>query len=111
VAEADASILRAAAAYADLLDASGEQDLAAEWAEALAEVDPEGLLGIGDGPQVTFSEEELAAPADEPEEGAEEPPTAVGSAPQTFAADVEAEVAELLGETEAGGEADGPATH
>jgi hypothetical protein len=111
VAEADVSILRVAAAYTELLGAAGEQDSAAEWAEALAAVDPEGLLGIGDGPQVTFSEEDVAAPTDEPGDPAEDPADLLDSGPETFAADVEAEVAELLGETETGDEGEGPATH
>lgn len=110
VAEADESSLRIAAAYSDLLTELGEHDRAAEWAEALAQVDPEGLLGSGDGPQVTFSEEDVAAPVDEPEEGAEAPTDAPEPAPETFAADVEAEVAELLGETETGDDG-GPTTH
>jgi hypothetical protein len=122
VPEADGPTLRIAAAYADLLAAQGEQDRAADWAAALGQVDPEGLLGIGEGPQVTFLEEEFEEPDgdhedDEPTRSSEQD-GAAGEAsvevetavPGGFAADVEAEVAELLGETgghaEEGGDAE-----
>jgi tetratricopeptide (TPR) repeat protein len=110
VADADATTLRIAAAYADLLAVQGEQDRAEEWVAALAEVDPEGLLGIGEGPQVTFSEEDGEEPTDDevddapgssPADGSpgdEAPDAGEPSTPGDFAAEVEAEVAELLGE-------------
>jgi tetratricopeptide (TPR) repeat protein len=101
VADAGPTTLRIAAAYADLLNALGEHEQATRWVEALAEVDPEGLLGLGDGPQVMFSEEELPEPADASaapvEEVSDEPRT---SDAESFAAEVEAEVAELLGESD-----------
>jgi hypothetical protein len=104
VAEAGAPTLRLAAAYADLLAALGEEDRAAQWTEALVEVDPEGLLGVGEGPEVTFSEEEVATFDDAFHDGlealAEQPAGEDRSGQQTFAAEVEAEVAELLGETD-----------
>ena len=102
VADADAATLRLAAAYADLLVELGEADRAAEWTAALVEVDPEGLLGVGDGPQVTFTEEDVLAPSDG--SAASTADVSGESAPEeeSFAAEVEAEVAELLGETDDG---------
>jgi tetratricopeptide (TPR) repeat protein len=138
--DADASVLRLAAAYADLLRGTGDETAAEEWTEALAVADPENLLGVAERAEVEFSEEDLP---DEPREGelSEEPADdaanagsdtdvpSVGEAhvdeadldeadlddsdrgedPAGFRAQVEAEVAELLGETGAGeGEETGP---
>ncbi len=105
----DPSQLRVAAAYADLLEAQGETDAAAEWSAVVAAATPEDDVEFG---EVDFDELELD---DEPAE-AEEPPTAepTPEAPEVverlpeddedlgadFNAQVEAEVAELLGETE-----------
>jgi hypothetical protein len=103
LADADPAILRLAAAYADLLRSQGAADLAEAWTEAIAAADPENLLGIAEGPEIEFTEIEF--PEDEPEPTSEtaeagEPATA---APADFHAEVEAEVAELLGETETAG--------
>ncbi|MGY1683444.1 tetratricopeptide repeat protein [Geodermatophilus sp. SYSU D01176] len=111
----DPAVLRLSAAYADLLEASGEDALAQEWQAAVAAHTPED-------PDVEFSEEELPAPVEEPAEAGgertEQPSTTaepadadVGAvradrresdepdpADYDFDSDVEAEVAELLGE-------------
>jgi hypothetical protein len=112
-------VLRVSAAYADILEAAGESALAAEWHAAVAAHTP-------DESDVEFSEEELpvvdVAPAVEaaeaPVDGA--PSDADddsggddsggddagsdddgdGSGAYDFHEDVEAEVAELLGETD-----------
>ena len=105
---ADPDQVRIAAAYADLLEAQGETEAAAAWAEAVAAATPED--------DVEFSEVEVddvveGDGADEPEPSAEgsEPaaPEVVERLPEDdedlgadFNAQVEAEVAELLGETE-----------
>jgi tetratricopeptide (TPR) repeat protein len=115
----DPAVLRLSAAYADLLEAAGESALAEEWQAAVAAHTPEEV-------DVEFSEEELpegdAAPVveDAEEPGADagdaaDPPGSAGPADADgdtdasedddltaydFDEDVEAEVAELLGETE-----------
>ena len=110
---ADPAVLRLSAAYADLLEASGEEALAEEWQAAVAAHSPEEV-------DVEFSEEELRAPVEAAAEvggdRTEEPSTAAERAdadagnpededaePQDpddydFDEDVEAEVAELLGD-------------
>ncbi|MGY1691316.1 tetratricopeptide repeat protein [Geodermatophilus sp. SYSU D01105] len=103
----DPATLRLAGAYADLLEAAGEAALAREWSEVVAAHTPEE-------PDVEFSEEEL--PGEEPTPAPEaipEPQAAAelgaGSStppiPETdddqepvLEEDIEAEVAELLGE-------------
>ncbi len=121
---ADPARLRIASAYADLLRESGEEDLAAEWLGAIAAADPEDRVGAVErlGIEVTeieVAEEDTGDPeepltvavdragaeggdADGPEaSGLEEALAAEpGNAGADFDADVEAEVAELLGETE-----------
>jgi hypothetical protein len=100
----DALKVRIAAAYADLLAAQGESEAAEEWSAVVAAATPED--------DVEFSEIEV----DDESAGPEDPP--VGelqrAAPEVverlpeddedlgtdFNAQVEAEVAELLGETE-----------
>ena len=107
---------RLAAAYAELLAASGEGDLAELWRAAVAAAEPEDL-------GVEFTEVEIDMPeeADAEEAEAETPgPEAVGGPPEQAPAagaeptpdpaaadedlvlddDIEAEVAELLGEIE-----------
>jgi hypothetical protein len=92
--------VRIAAAYADLLEAQGESDAAAAWSEAVAAATPED--------DVEFSELEIDDEADGPEEEpAVTAPEVVERLPEDdedlgadFNAQVEAEVAELLGETE-----------
>jgi tetratricopeptide (TPR) repeat protein len=120
----DPAVLRLSAAYADLLEAAGEGALAQEWQAAVAAHTPEEV-------DVEFSEEELpegdASPA---VEDAEEPGAAAGDPADPsrtaepadadgdtdasedddltaydFDEDVEAEVSELLGETDGSGDA------
>jgi hypothetical protein len=98
---ADPATLRLAAGYADLLRDEGDTELAERWADAVAAADPENLLGVADAPGVQFWEEELPQESAEPEapaqpERAEEPE--VPEDERSFEDDVEAEVAELLGE-------------
>ena len=95
----DPTVLRVATAYADLLAAGGEDEAAAQWQAAVAAHTPEE-------PDVEFSEEELpvapeavdgvGTPADEASPGVVD---AEDDADYDFAEDVEAEVAELLGDT------------
>jgi tetratricopeptide (TPR) repeat protein len=122
VQDADSATLRLAAAYADLLRDQGASDLAELWTAALMAADPENLLGIAEVPEIEFSEEELSA-GPEREPGAEaavtessvtgtadvDPlPGSRDGADANLQSEVEAEVAELLGETEPaeGGEDD-----
>jgi tetratricopeptide (TPR) repeat protein len=119
---ADPSRLRIASAYADLLQAQGQEELAAEWLTAIAAADPEDLIGAIDRLGIEFTEVEefqlgdvdLADgdAADDAAEGDED--SATSSVPErveelpeddhglgrSFDEDVEAEVAELLGEIE-----------
>ncbi|TFV53992.1 hypothetical protein E4P41_20255 [Geodermatophilus sp. DF01-2] len=127
---ADPVTLRLATAYADLLDAAGEGPLSEEWHAAVAAHIPEE-------PDVEFSEEELPQPlpapaAEEVRRAATEDGTEDGTEDDTeghaetvperevpvpgdedrgydFDEDVEAEVAELLGE--AGAPEDDDAEH
>ncbi|SDZ15065.1 hypothetical protein SAMN05660209_04845 [Geodermatophilus africanus] len=109
----DPSALRLAAAYADLLEAAGDDAGAEHWRAAVAVYTPEE--------DVEFAEEELPVPdavpaadeepaavvpaagvpeaADEDVEGTDEAGGAV-TGDHDFHDDVEAEVAELLGETD-----------
>lgn len=92
--------MRVAAAYADLLEAQGESVAAAAWSEAVEAATPED--------DVVFGELELDDAAAGPEvEPAPAAPEVVERLPEDdedlgadFVALVEAEVAELLGETE-----------
>lgn len=92
--------LRLAAGYADLLRELGEEQEAERWLAALAGADPENLLGLADAPEVEFSGEDLEGLEDEDEalpavsDAAATPPGGLD-----LQADIEAEVAELLGET------------
>ncbi|MGY1604345.1 tetratricopeptide repeat protein [Geodermatophilus sp. SYSU D00815] len=108
---ADPGRLRVAAAYADLLADQGDEGRAAVWREAVAEADPDDVAGLGDGPAVVFSEEPVEEPAvEEPaveEPAVEEPSAEELSVPLPaldeddeldLGDDIEAEVAELLGE-------------
>jgi tetratricopeptide (TPR) repeat protein len=121
--------LRLASAYADLLEIQGEHERATEWLIAIAGADPEDLTGALDRLGIEFTDLEdddvdgledhdadgLAAEADEKAEDAERPqPSADPAAPEvvtplpeddhglgrSFDEEVEAEVAELLGETD-----------
>jgi tetratricopeptide (TPR) repeat protein len=125
----DPTVLRLATAYADLLEAAGEAAVAEQWRATVAAHTPEE--------DVEFSEEELPAADPAPDEDpaevgtTPEPAVPVEAAEDTedrdsgeegdldvdgdveaghydFAQDVEAEVAELLGENDA---AEGDAEH
>ena len=125
----DPAVLRLSVAYADLLAAAGEDTRAEEWQAAVAAHTPDEV------DDVEFSEEELSeadaasavddteGPAATAGEPADAPATAeptgadddldsgddldddLDSADYHFAEDVEAEVAELLGETDGSGDA------
>jgi hypothetical protein len=104
---ADAGRIRIAAAYADLLEAEGETERAAEWAAALEAADPEAVAGSVEFLEDEFGEDDVAdeglaeGGADRSEPTVE--PTDVPAqahAARSFDEEVEAEVAELLGETE-----------
>ena len=86
----DEGRLRLAVAYGDLLRAQGEEELAERWSTAVAERAPELLADFEERFGVAFGEEEL------PEETPDATPDPVPS--RSFHAEVEAEVAELLGE-------------
>jgi tetratricopeptide (TPR) repeat protein len=97
----DSARVRLAAAYADLLDAAGETELAAKWAAAVAAAEP-------DDEDVLFSEEYLT---DEPQDGDTGPDVSddvedvdvedrVEDDEPDLTEDIEAEVAELLGENQ-----------
>jgi tetratricopeptide (TPR) repeat protein len=117
---ADTSLLRIASAYADLLQSQGQEDAAAEWLTAIAAADPEDLVGAVDRLGIEFTEVELDLGdidlVDEGDEASEVGPTAperVEELPEddhglglSFDQEVEAEVAELLGETEPAGTAE-----
>jgi hypothetical protein len=129
----DPARLRLAAAYADLLQAQGEEVLAGTWLSAIAAVDPDNLTGAVDGPGIEFIdlEDEFDGDLDEePVSGAESQgeveassaapdrsavPEVVEELPEdthglgkSFDDDVEAEVAELLGEIEPPASDDSP---
>jgi tetratricopeptide (TPR) repeat protein len=120
--------LRLASAYADLLEAQGETARATEWLTAIAAADPEDLTGAVDRLGIEFTDlddEDLddeslvldegvtepdsdASHVDEaglaatPPESVEELPEDDHGLGRSFDEDVEAEVAELLGETSTG---------
>ncbi len=137
--EGDDVRLRFAAAYADLLHALGEEELAQQWRDAITAVDPDALA---DSVEFTDLDDELdddelddedAASSEVDPEDAElgdadtleaaieaefersdaEGPVAEGAdfptAGRSFQDEVEAEVAELLGETGEGADEDSPA--
>jgi hypothetical protein len=99
---ADVSRLRIASAYADLLRAQGEEALADEWLVAVAAADPDDVTGAVERLGVEFTEIDI----EEDEAAAEAPAPPASAAPEesrpqrTFDEEVEAEVAELLGESE-----------
>jgi tetratricopeptide (TPR) repeat protein len=119
----DQAQLRLASAYADLLEAEGEEAAAAEWLTAVAAADPEDLTGAVDRLGIEFTEIDLLDDEDDSVQGGvedtpgEQAPETVQRLPEddhglgrSFDEDVEAEVAELLGETEppeTGSSADG----
>jgi hypothetical protein len=121
---ADPSRLRIASAYADLLQAQGQEDVAAEWLTAIAAADPDDLIGAVDRLGIEFTEVELdlgdvdlldedGANEDGANDNSSAPPERVEELPEddhglglSFDQEVAAEVAELLGETEPQPEAD-----
>jgi tetratricopeptide (TPR) repeat protein len=126
---ADPSRLRIASAYADLLQAQGQEDAAAEWLTAIAAADPDDLIGAVDRLGIEFTEVELdlgdvdlldedganedGANEDGADDNSSAPPERVEELPEddhglglSFDQEVAAEVAELLGETEPQPEAD-----
>ncbi|HET6392963.1 MAG TPA: hypothetical protein VFG13_09120 [Blastococcus sp.] len=122
----DTARLRLASAYADLLVTQGEDDRAMDWLVAIAGADPEDITGAVERLGIEFTDleddlddlDDADGGADAPEDGtavpaagqpADEstPPEVVEQLPEddhglgrSFDEDVEAEVAELLGETE-----------
>jgi hypothetical protein len=126
LAGADAARLRIASAYADLLHDLGEQESATEWLTAIAAADPEDLVGAVGRLGIEFTEldgfegdEQVPEGDEQVPEGDEQVPEGEdiadaadlseledtlaqqsGNAGASFDADVEAEVAELLGEVE-----------
>jgi hypothetical protein len=123
---ADSARLRIASAYADLLSDLGEDDLATVWLTAVAAADPEDLVGAVDRLGIEFTEVEDDEAEHDEADTADEDPSELeesladepGNVGADFDADVEAEVAELLGEIDppsgsgSGAEAeDGSAPH
>ncbi len=128
---ADSLRLRLASAYADLLEAQGEQALATQWLTAIAAADSEDVTGALDRLGIEFTEVDDEHPElrDDPEleggpvgleearhVGAASSPEAVEELPEdahglgrNFDEDVEAEVAELLGEVDPPAAEDQPA--
>ena len=121
---ADPARLRLAAAYADLLRAQGEEESAGAWLSAIAAADPDNTAGAVDHVEIEFIdlgeelddvvEDEQSRSDSQPEVEADVDPSGGGAAPevvdelpedahglgQSFDDEVEAEVAELLGEVE-----------
>jgi hypothetical protein len=100
----DAKQVRVAAAYADLLEEVGEDAAAAEWSAAVAAATPEDDVEFG---ELEFEDDVVAAAEATRDEPAATAPEVVERLPEDdedlgadFDAQVEAEVAELLGETE-----------
>ena len=121
----DPARVRLAAAYADLLQAQGQEELAGTWLAAIAAADPDNLTGAVDGPGIEFVDledefdgdvDDTPAPAAESQDevqassdaaGVSGAPEVVEELPEdthglgkSFDEEVEAEVAELLGEIE-----------
>ncbi|WP_171057997.1 hypothetical protein [Modestobacter altitudinis] len=120
----DLGQLRLATAYGDLLDARGDSELAREWYAAIAAADPDDLTGVSelfaeDLDELSVDEDDDAADdADEDDDEADADTAVGGSADATAESaddelgraladevggdvtedDIEAEVAELLGE-------------
>ncbi len=99
----DPGRLRLAVAYADLLRAQGEDDPADRWTAAVVELAPELIEGPGGGDDVVFGEEDVEQQAEvgDLSDAAHDAGTDDEELPagRSFAEEVEAEVAELLGET------------
>lgn len=95
---AGTSRLRLASAYADLLRAQGEDERSDEWLAAIAAADPDDEIGALERLGVEFADEDGDGDVDG-DHSAEAAADVVPSAGRDFDAEVEAEVAELLGET------------
>jgi hypothetical protein len=99
LSDSDPGRLRLALAYADLLRDTGDADLAERWVLAVAELDPDLVSAATGRVEVEFSEldvdEAEAAVGDDDLPEDEVGPISGAS----FDAEVEAEVAELLGES------------
>jgi hypothetical protein len=109
---ADSGRLRLAVAYADLLRAEGQEEAAERWTAAVAEVAPDLVEDADERLGVVFDEVDFDENADAdadvagaaldeqllPGEDDLEDLTGPGSDERSFAEEVEAEVAELLGE-------------
>jgi hypothetical protein len=127
--EADPHRLRVAAAYADLLQEMGEEQLAEEWHSAVAAAEPDDMdieftelefedddTDLADVAVSTDSSETDGADGDTDRSELEESLAGEpGNSGAGFDAEVEAEVAELLGEIdvpaeETGASGDDPAT-
>ena len=131
----DTARLRLASAYADLLVTQKEDDRAMDWLVAIAGADSEDITGAVErlGIEFTDLEDDLVDVDDADDDGADEaadeavaptaeqstddstPPEVVEQLPEddhglgrTFDEDVEAEVAELLGETDPPSDEDSP---
>jgi tetratricopeptide (TPR) repeat protein len=113
----DLGRLRLATAYADLLDARGEPELAREWYAAIAAADPDDLTGVSehfaeDDDEIADVDADLDVSDVSEDEELEEAETDAGEPAdeqlgralseevggEVTQADIEAEVAELLGE-------------
>ncbi len=114
----DTARLRLASAYADLLELQGEHERSSDWLIAIAGADTDDVTGAVDrlGIEFTDLEDELVdvQPLDD---GAATPPEVVEPLPEddhelgrSFDEEVEAEVAELLGESDPPAEG-GTGTH
>ncbi len=118
LADGDSAQLRLALAYADLLRAEGDETAADRWVEAVAEVDPDlvetatgrvdvEFADLGDGDDVADQDENVPTTPGEVDQAlveAEVDAAEVDSLEEfgsgaSFDEEVEAEVAELLGET------------
>ena len=120
---ADTAHLRVAMAYAELLSAEGEEAAATEWLTAIAAADPDDLVGAVDLLGIEFTDLEDEAEAGDTAESEVSTTTTVDTPPaapetveelpeddhglgRSFDEEVEAEVAELLGEADAGDDAE-----
>jgi hypothetical protein len=104
----DSGRLRLAVAYADLLRAEGQEEAAERWTAAVTEIAPDLLEDSDDELDVVFDEEDVEVPDGTDDELLSLHPTDADdsddlpgpdSGARSFAEEVEAEVAELLGET------------
>jgi tetratricopeptide (TPR) repeat protein len=94
----DEGRLRLALAYADLLRAEGQDGLAERWTAAVTAAAPELVEDPDERLGVVFGEEEVEPIAEDPQSDVDETVPPAGLRARTFDEEVEAEVAELLGE-------------